>query len=217
MADYTELGGRTLKDVGQALTGEGLGVALGLLGAGFVGRQVQNRVKTDAEVAAAPTITNYAYAWGGNNIPKLAIWYLLRKYATSEVTIDAKKAVAGSVVFDTLMRIFNNGQNPATAIVGGYEVLGNGGETIHGAGAGTTANDIQNLIQENSALRGELNKAVDKLAAAGIPIALPDGPVKRRQRFGTMDEEALQTPRQRRFGIMKDSGLTDLTARFGML
>lgn len=215
MADYTELGGRTLKDVGQALTGEGLGVALGLIGAGFVGRQVQNSVKTDAEVAAAPTITNYAYAWGGNNIPKLAMWYLLRKYATSEVTIDAKKAVAGSVVFDTLMRIFNNGQNPASATIGGYQVLGNGGETIQGAG--TTTEDIQRLVKENSALRAELNKAVDKLATAGIPIALPDGPEKRRQRFGTMDEETLQTPRQRKFGIMNDSGLTDLTARFGML
>lgn len=211
MADYTELGGRTLKDVGQALTGEGLGVALGLLGAGFVGRQVQNRVKTDAEVAAAPTITNYAYAWGGNNVPKLAMWYLLRKYATSEVTIDAKKAVAGSVVFDTLMRIFHNGQNPATAEIGGYQILGNGEDTIQGAGA----TDIQRLIQENGALRAELNKALQRLGENGIET-LPDG-TQRRKKFSSMEEEALQTPRQKRYAFMKDSGLTDLTAKFNML
>lgn len=211
MADYTELGGRTLKDVGQALTGEGLGVALGLLGAGFVGRQVQNRVKTDAEVAAAPTITNYAYAWGGNNVPKLAMWYLLRKYATSEVTIDAKKAVAGSVVFDTLMRVFNNGQNPASATIGGYQVLGNGEDTIQGAGNA----DIQRLIQENSALRVELNKALQRLGENGIET-LPDG-TQRRRKFSSMEEEVLQDPRQKRYAFMKDSGLTDLTAKFNML
>jgi hypothetical protein len=214
MADYG-LSSRTLGDVKEALTGEGLGVALGLIGAGFVGRQIQNRVKTDAEVTAAPTITNYAYAWGGNNIPKLAIWYLMRDRAHSELMVDAKKAVAGSVVFDSIMRLFNGGTNPATASVGGYEVLGNGRGMQAAGGSG----DVQKVIQENSALRNELSNALQRLAEAGISVSLPDGS-DRRRRFSHMDEGVLQTPahaRQKRFSIMGDSGLTDLTARFGML
>jgi hypothetical protein len=212
MADY---GSKTLGDVKEALTGEGLGVALGLIGAGFVGRQVQNYFMTDAQVTASPTITNYLEAWAANNGPKLGIWYMMRNRATSELMVDAKKAVAGSVVFDTIMRLFNQGTNPATATVGGYEVLGNGGRTQAAGGSG----DIQRVIQENSALRNELNNALQRLAAAGVNVSLPD-PESRRRRYGAMDEGVLQTPagaRQKRYGIMNDSGLTDLTAHFGML
>lgn len=211
MADYG-LSSRTLGEVKEALTGEGLGVALGLIGAGFVGRQVQNYVKSDAEVTAAPTITNYAYAWAGNNVPKLAVWYMMRDRASSELMVDAKKAVAGSVVFDTIMRLFNQGTNPATASVAGYEVLGNGGRTQAASGSG----DIQRVIQENSALRNELNNALQRLASAGINVSLPD-PDTRRRRYGAMEELAPAQSRQKKYGIMGDSGLSDLTARFGML
>lgn len=209
MADYG-LGSTTLKEVGHALTGEGLGVAVGLIGAGFLGRRVQNYFITDAQVTADPTLMNYVKAWAGNNGPKLALWYFMRDRARSELTIDAKKAVAGSVVFDTIMRGFNKGTNPATAIVGGYEVLGNGGR-MQAAG---TSGDVQRVIQENSALRTELSHALQRLAQEGISVM----DEKTRRKYAQMDEGiALQTPRQKKFAFAGETGLADLTARFGML
>lgn len=208
MADYG-LSGRTLGEVKEALTGEGLGVALGLIGAGFAGRQVQNYFITDAQVTADPTLLNYAKAWGFNNGPKLLLWYYMRNRATSELMVDAKKAVAGSIVFDSLMRATNSGTNPATATVGGYEVLGNGGRTQIASGSG----DIQRVIQENSALRNELNNALQRLAEAGINVSLPTSSDKTRQKYAQM-----QTPRQKKFAFAgEQTGLADLTARFGML
>jgi hypothetical protein len=210
MVDYEALSKRTLGEVQEALTTSGVGVAGGLVLGGAIGRFVQNKVKSDADVTAAPTIGNYAMAWGGNNVPKLALWYLTRRYASSELTIDGRKALMGSVVFDTLMRLLNKGINPASAYIGTYQVLGSSEPGQGGAPAG----DVQKLIQENSALRAELNKALERLGEAG----LPDGPEARRRRYGAMPEESLQTPRQRRYAFMgENSGLSDLTARFGML
>lgn len=211
MADYGELGTRTLGEVGRALTTEGVGVVGGLLLAGFIGRQVQNRVTSDAEVLASPTLGNYLKAWGGNNVPKIALWYLMRRYdAGTELTADAKKAVMGSVGLDTVARLFNKGINPLSINIGGIEFLGGCG-SVQGAGVPT---DVQHLIQENKALRAELNKAMEKLGVE----QLPDGPEKRRRTFGSMEEEALQTPRQRKFAFAgESSGMADLTAKFGML
>lgn len=221
MADYSDIGGRTLGEVGHALSTEGLGVALGFLGAGFIGRQAQKYLKTDAEVTAAPTAQNYAMAWGGNNIPKIAGWYLLKKYdARTEMTEDIKKAFMGSVVFDTVMRVMNKGTNPASASIGGFDVLGGPGSIMT---AGGNVN-VQKLIQENTALRAELNKALSG-RASGL-YGLPDGSDARRRRFGSMitgaDPIGLQTApavyqRQKKYGIMSDGGMADLTARFNML
>lgn len=207
MVDYEALSTRTLGEVGRELTTSGAGVAGGLVIGGALGRFVQNKVKTDAEVTAAPTLQNYAMAWGGNNIPKLALWYLSRNYARSEITVDGRKALMGSVVFDTLMRLLNKGINPASAFVGTYQVLGSSDAE------GSAAADVQKLLKENSALRAELNKALERLGEAG----LPDGGEARRKRYASMPEEALQTPRQKRYAFMGDTGLTDLTAKFGML
>jgi hypothetical protein len=212
MVDYSDMGGRTIREVGHALTTEGLGVASGFILAGFLGRQVQSRVKSDAEVAAAPTLQNYAYAWAGNNIPKVAGWYLLRRYdAGTELTADIKKAFMGSVVFDTIMRLLNKGTNPASANIGGFEFLGE--RSIHASG-GAPAGDVQRLIQENTALRAELNKVYQ---AAGIE-SIPDGAAEaRRRKYAAMEAEALQTGRQKKYAFMQDTGLSDLTAKFGML
>lgn len=210
MVDYEALSKRTLGEVKEALTTSGVGVAGGLVLGGAIGRFVQNRVKSDTDVTAAPTLGNYAMAWGGNNVPKIALWYLTRRYASSELTIDGRKALMGSVVFDTLMRLLNKGINPASAFIGTYQVLGSSDVGTPGAPAG----DVQKLIQENSALRAELNKALERLGEAG----LPDGAETRRRKYGAMPEESLQTPRQKRYSFMgESSGLTDLTARFGML
>jgi len=177
--DWEQLREKTLGEVGTALVTEGAGVAGGFVGAAFIGRQIQNMIKPDPVTGGFINITDAVMAWAGNNIPKLAIWYLTRGYAiepgeavtpTKEVISDARKAFAGSVVFDTLMRLSNGGANPAIASIYGWQVLGSGqsAEIQKSAHA-----DVQRLIQENSALRTELNKALQRLAAQPAPLAQP--------------------------------------------
>lgn len=176
--DWEQLREKTLGEVSTALVTEGAGVAGGFVGAAFIGRQVQNLIMPDANIAGS--ITNSVMAWAGNNVPKLAIWYLTRGYAlepgetvtpTKEVISDARKAFAGSVVFDTLMRLANSGANPAQATIMGWQVLGSGPSAEMQKSAQA---DVQRLIQENSALRTELNKALQRLATQ--PVAPPAQP-----------------------------------------
>ena len=189
----------------------------GFAGAGVIGRQIQNRIKPDSAVVG---LTDGIYAWGGNNVPKLIAWLLLRGRAAPGSALEiANLGIVTSVGFDTLMRLLNSGKNPATATIMGWQVLGEPGAGGPGevALAGASAADIQRLMQENGALRVELNKAMQQLQVAGIQV-LPD-PEARRRRYGAMEPEiALEIPRQKKFGIMGDQGaMSDLTARFGML
>lgn len=154
------------------LISEGLGVAGGFIGGAFVGRQAQTLLGwTDAAIANTATTLDYmgiAKAWIANNGPKIGLWYLLKRYdAGSELTKDADKALLGSVVFDTLMRLLNSGLNPATATIHGYEVLGSG--TATGA---TTQAQIQDMAQQINILKGELKKAMQIQAAQG-PYGAP--------------------------------------------
>ena len=181
--DWEQLREKTLAQVGTALVTEGAGTAGGFVGAAFVGRQIQNFVMPDTSIGG--TFTNAALAWAANNLPKAAIWYLTRKYAiepgetvtpTKEVISDARKAFAGSIVFDTLMRLTNGGVNPANATILGWQVLGSGPAQAPEAQKSMQA-DVQRLIQENSALRAELNKALQRLATPAVPPA-PPAPVQ---------------------------------------
>lgn len=177
--DWEQLRERTLGEVGTTLATEGVGVAGGLIGAGFVGRQIENIIMgkdtagVQKYVMETDTWGTKFKAWAANNLPKLGIWYLLRGYAKvepgevitpgKEITVDAKKAFAGSVVFDTLIRVLSRGAMPLGGKVKlfGIDILGE--ESDRPAALQT---DIQRLIQENSALRTELNKALQKIASA---------------------------------------------------
>jgi hypothetical protein len=174
--DWEQLRERTLGEVATSLVTSGAGVAGGFIGAAFVGRQIENALKPG--VIATSSLADKVVAWGANNIPKLAIWYLAKGYAiapgeavtpTKEAISDARKAMAGSLVFDTLMRLANNGINPATATVWGWQVLGDGSPQTQKS-VQTAQADVQRLVQENSALRTELNKALQRLATPPIPV-----------------------------------------------
>lgn len=179
--DWENLREKTLGEVGTSLVTEGAGVAGGFVGAAFVGRQIQNFVMPDANISGS--ITNAAMAWGANNLPKLAIWYLTRGYAVEpgeavtpikEAVSDGRKALAGSVVFDTLMRLANGGANPASASIMGWQVMGSGPSPEIQK---SQQADVQRLIQENSALRTELNKALQRLAAQPVAPQVVQQPV----------------------------------------
>lgn len=187
--DWEQLSERSLGEVGTALVTEGAGVAGGFVGAAFVGRQFQNYIKPDADVT---DITTAALAWAGNNVPKLAIWYLTRGYALEpgeiatpgkEAISDARKAFAGSVVFDTLMRLANGGKNPASVSMYGYQLMGSGQSPEAQKSAQA---DVQRLIQENSALRTELNKALQRLATQ------PAAPVIQQQAYQHPPQPVIQ-------------------------
>lgn len=161
--EYEErLRDKTLGQVASHLIVEGAGVGGGIITAAFVSRQIQNRIKSDANIV---TTTDKIEAWGGSNAPKVAGWYLLRHYAAKSkgnmqvLLSDASKAFAGMAVFDTLVRVANQGTNPASVKIGKYEILGGSNKT-----KSTNTGDIHKLIRENSSLRGELNKALERLA-----------------------------------------------------
>lgn len=190
--DWEQLREKTLGEVGTTLVAEGAGVTGGFLAAGFLGRQIQDRIKSDDAIVST---TDKLVAWSANNVPKIALWYLLKKYATvepgetltpmKEATVDAKKAVAGSIIFDTLVRLSSAGKNPASVTLFGYRLLSGAPEEQKSA---SSQADIQRLIQENSALRTELNKALQRLAtpppapqpapqvAAPPPVQAPQPP-----------------------------------------
>jgi hypothetical protein len=164
--DWEGLREKTLGEVANTLVTEGVGVGGGFIAASTVGRRIEDYM-LGATVTEADTLTTKIKGWAYNNVPKLAGWYLIRKYVpetpetrTQEVLVDAKKAIAGSVVFDSLLRATNHGapvHDPS-----GYKLLGGKGEPVRTAAPQA---DMQRLIQENSALRTELNKALQRLAA----------------------------------------------------
>jgi hypothetical protein len=164
--DWEGLRERTLGEVANTLVAEGVGVGAGFIGASTVGRRIEDyMLPTGVDGASWSSIIK---GWAYNNIPKLAGWYVIRKYTpevpetrTQEMMMDAKKAIAGSIVFDTLLRTTNHGlpvHDP-----GSYKLLGGKGEQVRTAAPPQA--DVQRLIQENSALRTELNKALQRLAA----------------------------------------------------
>ena len=171
--DWEGLRERTLGEVANTLVAEGVGVGAGFIGASTIGRRIEDYMLTAAQTTELlPTSGPASWStilrgWAYNNAPKLVGWYLIRKYVpetaetrTQEMLMDAKKAIAGSVVFDTLLRTTNHGKpvhDPSS-----YKLLGGSGEPVRTAAPQA---DMQRLIQENSALRTELNKALQRLAA----------------------------------------------------
>lgn len=220
--DWTGLRERSLGEVATTLVTEGGGTAGGFIGGAFVGRQVQNMVKKDETIV---DLTDKLLAWGSNNGPKLLLWWLGRGYQPAgiwgEAVSDGRKALAGSFVFDTLMRLSHGGKNPATAYLWDWQVLGNG----EGTGPGTSGVSGA-YIQENSALRAELNKALQKLADLQVPGTeqyrqiyprgmeqsglqpMPPDVAERQRKYQAMEQERLQaTPpaiqeRERKYAFM---------------
>jgi len=207
--DWEGLRERSIGDVATTFVTEGGATAGGFIGGAFIGRQIQNAVKPDTAIVS---LTDKLLAWGGNNAPKLALWWLGRGYRPAgvlgEATNDARKALAGSVVFDTLMRLSHGGKNPATAFLWDWQVLGNGEDSS----SGTSGANMQQIIQENSALRNELNKSLQRLAEVQVPTRLVSPDVEERQRkYGIMEQERqrqlqMEPPmieeRERKYGFM---------------
>ncbi len=240
MAFYRERG---LKELTTEVTHEGVGIGGGFIVGGLVGRQVEN-ILFKTPVTASSTISSKLLAWLANNGAKGAVYLLAKKYdADSPFAKEATKALAGSIVYDTVLRVANHGYNPAEVALAGYRILGT--ET------GMEPEKVQRLVQENTLLRTELNKALQRLA--GIPenvrspvypparetlVAPPDSSAdfryggapspavaERQRRYGAMPTTADVLERQRKYGAMPTQGLpfeqhpekTERQRRFGSM
>lgn len=179
---------KTLGEVASTLATEGIGVGAGFIGASTIGRRIEDYLMGTTVIAPTSSITDKVKGWAYNNVPKVLIWYLLRNYASvtpgepmttgKEILVDAKKAIAGSVAFDTILRLVNSGvpvHDPSGyKLLGGQDTGANKALAPAPSPAPAQANlqaDVQKLIQENSALRTELNKALQRLASA--PVGTP--------------------------------------------
>lgn len=153
MAFYRERG---LKELTTEVTHEGVGIGGGFIVGGMFGRQVENMLFKTPVTSSSP-ISSKLLAWLANNGTKGAIYLLAKRYdAGSPFAKEATKALAGSIVYDTVLRVANHGYNPADVALAGYRILGNE--------AGMAPEKVQKLVQENTLLRTELNKALQRLA-----------------------------------------------------
>lgn len=185
---------KTLGEVASTLATEGIGVGAGFIGASTVGRRIEDYLMGATPVIPTSSLTDKVKGWAYNNVPKILGWYLLRNYASvapgepmtsgKEILVDAKKAIAGSVAFDTILRLVNSGvpvHDPSSyKLLGGQDTGANKTLAPAPSPAPAQANlqtDIQKLIQENSALRTELNKALQRLASAPAPVVQAQTPV----------------------------------------
>lgn len=224
MAFYRDRG---IMDITKEIANEGLGIGGGFIAGGLVGRQVENLI-VPTPVGPSSTLGQKLLAWAANNGSKAALYVIAKSYdGHTDMTKKATEAIAGSIVFDTIMRLANNGYNPASATIGGYQVM-----------EGLDPKKVQSLIQENSVLRTELNKALQQLAGAkglGFPSspnpvdaarqrkygAMPSNPteLERQKKYGSMINGPGAIHRQEHFGFMEGSGpeISSVAAAHGML
>ena len=160
----------TLGETAQMGVAEGVGVAGGFIGAGILGRQVENMVKKN--ITAGSSMSDKLIAVLANNVPKIATWYIIKEYGPkdpgmmTEVVTDVKKSMMGSVVYDSMLRLTNHGINPVNVSIGGIRIL-NDAEQRLASTQGRVQSiqvDLQKVVQENSYLRQQLNEALGRLA-----------------------------------------------------
>ena len=76
--DWESLREKTLGEVANTLVTEGVGVGAGFIGASTIGRRIEDYM-LPAGVDGA-SWSSIIKGWAYNNVPKLAGWYVIRKY-----------------------------------------------------------------------------------------------------------------------------------------
>lgn len=184
--------GRRLSGVGEVgyhAAQEGIGVAAGFGIAGYTGYFFESKFKpnVDAFSSTGDKLTALAV----NNIPKVALYLGMRmktpasiKDTSDMMWVDARKGVIGNVGLDVGLRLMNHLAPPDLNL--GRKVLGQ--------------KDAQRLIQENTALRENYNKALAKLSeVTGMQIQAPRAPARTAP---VSPSGELQTPRQKKYAFM---------------
>lgn len=232
--EYGKISSMQVGDVAKGVAYEGGAVIAGLLGAGILGKQVEKFVKV---ATPASTMLDKALAYAGNNVPKIAAYYIVRKEGGkligADLAKDVGKGILGSVVLDTLIRSGNDFAPGTTFKLFGFDVMS---ESAANAATPQVMENMQRVLQENSALRQQLNSTLQKLASAsqiqtsfppdhdrqyGMMQSTPEAE-NRRKNFGAMTPP-IEDERNRKYGAMNKAqlnfaGETDtMAATFGML
>lgn len=166
--EFGKLSKMSVGEVAKSAATEGGAVVAGLLGSGFLGKQIENMVKKG--VVPASSTTDKLLAYAGNNAPKLALYYLLRKEGRkflSGYEVDIGKGALSSVVLDTLVRTGNKGAPGTTVKVFGIDLLG---EQSNGSVDHQMQQNMQKVLQENSSLRQQLNGAMQRIASPNVIV-----------------------------------------------
>ena len=197
-------------DVSYHAAKEALGVGAGFGIAGYTGSFFESRYAPNVD--AFSSTGDKLKALAVNNVPKVALWLGMKMKGPDTVRdssdmlwVDARKGVIGNVGLDIGMRLMNHLAPPDMNL--GRKVLGQ--------------KDAQRLIQENTALRENYNKALAKLSEvtgmqiqaprAGTRTAAPSAP-------GSPAGGELQTPRQKKYAFMPgDIDEKSVAAAHGML
>lgn len=177
MVEGMEFGERIYRKSGEAVTtalAEGGGVALGFLAASGVGNLIEKYLKDN--ITANSPQSDKVIAWLANNGPKFVAWYGMNwaqrnynidpaKNMGNLMFVDAKKAVVASAFVDSAIRLFNHGAPGSGITIGGYKILGANTPPQVSSSNPQSEAVAQQLIRENSSLRGQLNQALSKLAS----------------------------------------------------
>ena len=209
---------------------EGTTTAGGIIAGNVLGIQAENLIFKGSAVES-DTMSKKVGHYLLNTATKFLGAHLVSKYGpTGEGTRNFAHGILGSWGEDTVLRLANNGVNPANISIGGYRIMGMGSEAI-------PKDSYDRVVQENSVLRGELNKAMQVLSGRQIK-ALPNpdipGPggdfkysgavspgVGERQRaYGAMPWTPDVMERERKFGAMPFQENVEKVSRenrFGMM
>lgn len=207
---FGDISKMSVGEVVQGTATEGGAVVAGLFGAGVVGKQIENMLKTG--VVPTSPMMDKLMAYAANNAPKLALYYLVRKEGGEYLKgfeKDLGKGMLASVVLDTVVRAGNDFAPKPLFQLFGYDVLGSPSVTTN-ATPQMQAN-MQKVLQENSSLRQQLNSALQKVASASpnvtvTPIRsaqpIPPPPPDHDRAYGMMQSTPEGEDRRRNYGAM---------------
>jgi len=231
--EFGKISKMSVGEVVQGTATEGGAVVAGLFGAGFIGKQIENMVKTG--VLPTSPVMDKLMAYVANNGPKIALYYIVRKEGGQYLKgfeKDLGKGMLASVMLDTVVRANNSFAPTPLFQLFGYDVLG-----TPSAGTNVTPQmqqNMQKVLQENSSLRAQLNSALQRVASASPNVTVtpvrtamqvPPTPVNDNvygvmptrgdPRYGTMPVD--ETSSQRNFGQMGDMSIDGGTKTLGAM
>lgn len=150
-----------VKKVGTDLSvmvAEAGGIAIGFLGAGFIGNFIESSAIGKPATDKSPAFDKLKGLLA-NNGSKVGIFLLMRMFTTGYILDGIQKAVAGSVLIDIVIRASTGWASPpinpfgCNADVGIFKL-----------------SELHDNVQENVRLRNELNNVLQRLSQAQQPI-----------------------------------------------
>lgn len=130
---------------GKILVEEAFGVAIGFVGTNTIGTLVETMAR--GKPATKDSTNEYKLlGWAANNIPKALLYLIIGKLWDGAFINGVQKAMAGSMIIDTIARLANNGASSVVDNPGCYKL-----------------GQLKDNIQENTELRNQLSDALQRL------------------------------------------------------